>query len=146
MDFYRNPNAATPGLIIRDVGLLAMRVGVACVVGFYHGWQQSLAGWDFFWKKQPWSLLDHLASHGLPIPQVLAVIAILIVVLCSLGLLFGVLARLSASLLLTCVVVGLLLNFFQPEAERLWLYGLIYFVLLLSGPGCLSLAFLLKRR
>jgi uncharacterized membrane protein YphA (DoxX/SURF4 family) len=146
MDFYRNPNAATPGLIIRDVGLLILRIGVACVVGFYHGWQQSVAGWNFFWKKQPWSLVDYLASHSLPIPQVLAVIAILILVLCSLGLFFGVLARLSAGLLLACVGVGLILNFLQPEAERLWLYGMNYLVLLLCGPGCFSLAFLLNRR
>jgi uncharacterized membrane protein YphA (DoxX/SURF4 family) len=146
MDFYRNPQAATPGLILRDVGLLALRVGVACVLGLYHGWQQCLSGWNFFWHKLPWNLHATLTEHGLPIPQVIAVCVVLCLVLGSLGLLFGVLARLSAGLLLVCTLGAISLQTSQPEAEKFWLYGIIYSVLLLCGPGCFSLAFLLKRR
>ena len=146
MDFYRNPNAATPGLIVRDVGLLLLRVGSALLLGFYSGWQQCLAGWNFFWKKESWNLLEFLTSHSIPVPQVVSVIVVLILVLGSLGLFFGVLARLSAGLLLACAIGGVLLNFLHPEAERYWLYAVNYFVLLLCGPGCFSLAYLLNRR
>jgi uncharacterized membrane protein YphA (DoxX/SURF4 family) len=146
MDYYRNPNAATPGLIIRDVGLLILRVGMAVVIAGYHGWHQALAGWNFFWKKEPWSLLDVLGSYGLPVPQVVAVITVLILVLCSLGLLFGILSRLSAALLLAVAIAGIVLTFFEPMAEKFWLYGIMAFVLLICGPGCFSLAHLLNRR
>lgn len=146
MDYYRNPNAATPGLIIRDVGLLLLRLGVAILLGFYHAWEQAIAGWNFFWKKEAWPFLDTLAGYGLPIPQVFGVLTVLVLVLCSLGLLFGVLSRLSAALLLAVAIGAVIFNFFQPDAERYWLYGVVCFVLLLCGPGCFSLAYLLNRR
>lgn len=146
MDYYRNPNAATPGLIIRDVGLLILRLGIALVIGLYHGWQESIAGWNFFWKKQNWQLLDTLTGYGLPIPQVFAVLVVLIMVLCSLGLFFGVVSRLSAVLLLAVAIGAVIFNFLNPAAEKFWLYGIISFVLLICGPGCFSLAYLLNRK
>jgi uncharacterized membrane protein YphA (DoxX/SURF4 family) len=146
MESYRNPQAATPGLILRDLGLLALRIGAACVLGLHHGWQQCLSGWNFLWHKQPWDLHDLLVNQGLPIPQVFAVCVVLCLVLGSMGLLFGVLARMSAGVLMACTIGAISLQLGEPAAEKFWLYGIIYFVLLLCGPGSFSLAFLLKRR
>ncbi len=146
MDFHRNPQAATPALILRDLCLLVLRLGVATLLGYFHAWQQCLAGWGFFWKQQPWELPSLLEGYHLPFPQVLAVVLVVVVVLGSLGLLVGVLARLSAGLLLACTVGVIAFNFFNPAVELAWLYALVYFGLVLTGPGCFSLAYLLNRR
>lgn len=145
MDYHRNPQAPTPGLLIRDAGLLLLRIGVASLLITYHGWDQAIAGWKHLWQQQPWPFLDVITKYGLPIPQVIAVLSVLIIVLCSLGLFFGVVARLSAALLLVLAAGAISLNFWDPIAEKFWIYSVVYVVLLLSGPGCFSLAKLLSR-
>ncbi len=146
MEYYRNPNAATPGLIVRDVGLLLLRIGAGLTLGLSHAWQHLILGWNHIWKKEAWSLVDLLQEWGLPAPMVLASIASVIFALCSLGLVLGVLTRLSALLLLVCAVTGLAFTLFSPSAEMLWLYATIYAVLFICGPGCFSIDFLLNRR
>lgn len=146
MDYYRNPHAATPGLIVRDAGLLFLRLGVALILGLYHAWQECIGGWKFFWKKEAWPLLETLTGYGLPVPQVFAVLVVLIISLCSLGLFFGVVSRLSAALLMGVAIGAILFNFFDPMTEKYWLYGIVCFVLVICGPGCFSLAYLLNRK
>ena len=145
MDYHRNPQAPTPGLLIRDAGLLFLRLGVAVLMITYHGWGQAVAGWNHLWHQQVWPFLEVLTKYGLPIPQVVAVLSVLIMVLCSMGLFFGVVARLSAALLLALAAVAIALNFRDPIAEKFWVYATAYFVLTLCGPGCFSLAKLLSR-
>ena len=145
MDYHRNPHAPTVGLIIRDVGLLLLRLGAAAVLLSHHGWKEAVAGWGYLWHQQPWPFLDTLTKYNLPIPQAVAVLSVLIMVLCSLGLFFGVVARLSAALLLALAIAAIGLNFTDPATEKYWLYGMIFLVLTLCGPGCFSLARLLHR-
>ena len=145
MDYHRNPQAPTTGLLIRDAGLLFLRMGVAVLLSTYHGWGQAMAGWNHLWHQQPWPFLEVITKYGLPIPQVVAVLAVLVMVLCSLGLFFGIVARLSAALLLVLAGGAIALNFLDPLAEKFWVYAIVYFVLLLCGPGCFSLAKLLSR-
>lgn len=145
MDYHRNPNAPTAGLLIRDAGLLFLRIGLAVLLIVYHGWNEALAGWKHLWHQEAWPLLETITGYHLPIPQVLAVLAVLVMVLCSLGLFFGVVARLSAALLLTLAGIAIVLNFHDPVAEKFWAYAIAYFVMLLCGPGCFSLAKLLSR-
>lgn len=146
MDYYRNPHAPTPGLVLRDVGLLILRLGVATLIASFHAISQSMAGWAFFWKQTPWPLLTALQAYGVPIPQLFAVLIVLILVLGSLGILFGILTRLSALLLLLVAMVGIVLFFLTSTSEIFWLYAIVLFVLTLCGPGRFSLAYLLRRR
>ena len=146
MEYYRNPNAPTAGLIVRDVGLLILRLGAGLTLGFFHGWQHLMRGWQHLWYKQPWNLVDLLKEWGLPFPVVLATAAGLIFGLCSVGIFLGLLSRFSALLLLICALVGAFFSLFQPEAEMLWLYATVYVVLLFCGPGCFSLDHVLNRR
>lgn len=146
MDFYRNPHAPPPGLVLRDIGLLILRLGVATLIISFHAISQSMAGWAFFWKQAPWPLLDFIQAQGVPIPQLFAVLTVLILALGSLGILFGVLTRLSAFLLLLVVIGGIIFLFAAPRSEVFWLYGIAILVLALCGPGRFSLAYLLRRR
>ena len=146
MDFYRNPNAPTAGLLVRDAGLLILRVTAGIVLGAFHAWQEGLVGWRHLWHKQAWPFVETIRSWGLPIPVVLASAATIIFGLCSIGLVLGVVSRLCAFLLLFCGIVGLAFNFLEPEAEKLYLYCSIYLVICLCGPGCFSMDHLLSGR
>lgn len=146
MEYYRNPQATTPGLLIRDVGLLLLRISAAAVLGSFHAWQQLLLGWGHLWRKEPWPLVDILKDYGLPFPHIAASAAAVIFALCSIGLFFGAVSRLCALLLLVCTSVGLLFNFMDPVGEKLFLYAAIYLVILLCGPGCFSVDHLLRSR
>ncbi|MBP7949420.1 MAG: DoxX family membrane protein [Verrucomicrobiales bacterium] len=146
MEYYRNPQAATPGLLVRDVGLLLLRLGVSVVLGACHAWQQILLGWGHLWRKESWPFVDALQRWGIPFPHIAASIASVIFVLCSVGLFLGAVSRLSALLLLLCTLSALAFNAAEPLAEKLVLYAIIYLVILLCGPGCFSVDHLLRNR
>jgi uncharacterized membrane protein YphA (DoxX/SURF4 family) len=146
MEYYRNPQAPSAGHLVRDTGLLVLRVGVGLVLGIYHAWREVLLGWNFVWKKQSWLLAQTVEDFGLPVPKILACAAAVVMALGAVGLVLGVLSRLSALLLLACAVVGLLFTIADPIGEKLLLYAVACGVIVICGPGCFSIDALLNRK
>lgn len=147
MDYYRPQNAPPPGLLLRDVGLLILRWTAGLVLLAGHAWEESIAGWKHVWEKTPWAFAAEIAERGFPLPQAVAVTAVIVAALGSFFLLTGLLCRVSALLLLICTLCGLFLYSSLPDlAEKLFLYAGIYIVLVICGPGRFSFDALLSGR
>lgn len=147
MEVYRNPHLPTPGLILRDFGLLLLRIAVAFSLLAWHGWDLSLGAWKHVWNKQAWDFADTLQSHGFPAPSAVGVVVAVVLVFCCLFLFFGLLTRLSAALVLVgMLVTGFLYTSYREVIEPATLYSAILLVLCISGAGRFSMDTLLSGR
>jgi putative oxidoreductase len=147
MDYYRNPHASPPGLIVRDGGLLILRLFAGLALLFYHARNEVVAGWQHVWHKTPWAYAAEITDRGFPLPEAVAIVSAVAATVSSLLLVSGLLSRISALILLVCALCGFFLYARVPEiAEKLTLYAGIYVVLLLCGPGRFSLDSLLTGR
>jgi uncharacterized membrane protein YphA (DoxX/SURF4 family) len=147
MDYNRSPLASSAGLAVRDTGLLILRwcAGLALIV--YHAWNEGERAWKHVWQKEPWAFAVEVAERGFPLPQAVAVAAVAAAMLGSVFLITGLLCRISAVVLLAITLCGLFLYGGVPElAERLSLYAGIYLVLVICGPGRISLDALFSNR
>ena len=141
MDYHRNPHAPPPGLLIRDAGLLILRISVGLALIAFHAWDEGVRGWKHLWYKEgPWAWAAEVSERGFPLPEAVAATSVAVAMLGSVFLLTGLLCRLSSAVLLAGALCGLFLYGKVPEmAERLALYAAVYAVLLICGPGRFSL-------
>ena len=147
MDYYRNPQASPPGLIVRDAGLLILRWCAGLALIFFHAWDEMTAGWQHIWHKTPWPYALEITERGFPLPEAVAIVSAVAAMLCSVLLVSGLLCRVSALVLLIGTLVAIFLYARIPSmGEMLLLYAGIYGVLLLCGPGRFSLEALLNGR
>ncbi len=129
-----------------DVGLLAVRVALGVMI-WAHG-AQKLLGW--FGGSGPGGFVEAMAGMG--IPAFLAWLAIIAEFFGGLGLIFGVLPRLSALGVLIVMVVaavkvharhGFFMNWFGAKQGEGWefhlLAGAMSLLIMLAGPGRISL-------
>lgn len=147
MDYHRQPVAPPSGLITRDLGMFLLRWCAGLTLLLQHAWDEGVRGWKHVWHKEPWAWAVEVTERGFPLPEVVAAVAVAAAVLGSVFLLTGLLCRLSALVLLVCALVGLFLYGGVPDAaERLALYAGIYAVLVICGPGRISLDALFSNR
>jgi len=147
MDYYRNPHAPPPGLILRDAGLLILRWAAGLALIFYHARAEVMAGWQHVWHKAPWPYAVEIAERGFPLPEGVAIVSAVAAMLGSVLLISGLLCRISALVLLVCTLCGIFLYARVPDvAEKLMLYAGVYMVLVLCGAGRFSLDYLLAGR
>ena len=147
MDYYRPHTAPPAGLLLRDTGLLLLRLAAGFSLLLFHAWNEGLLGWKHVWEKTPWPFAAEIAERGFPFPEAVSIIAIVAATLGSFFLITGLLCRVSAALLAVCTLCGLFLYVGIAEvAEKLVLYAVIYLVLVICGPGLFSLDSLLGGR
>jgi uncharacterized membrane protein YphA (DoxX/SURF4 family) len=140
MDYSKPTAVSSAGLALRDAGLFVLRWCAGITLLSFHAWQEGVRGWRHVWQKEAWPWAVEVAERGFPLPETVSAISVTAAIVCSVLLLPGLLCRLSASLLLAGSLVGLFLYGQLPEiAERLALYAGVYAVLVLCGPGRLSL-------
>jgi uncharacterized membrane protein YphA (DoxX/SURF4 family) len=140
MDYNRPSHASPAGLVVRDAGLLILRWCAGLTLILLHAWDEGLRGWKHIWHKEPWAFAGEITDRGFPLPQAVAVAAVVVAILGSVFLISGLLCRVSALILLACALCGLFLYGRVPDiAERLALYAGIYAVLVICGPGLFSL-------
>ena len=140
MDYHRNPHAPPPGLLIRDAGLLILRISVGLALIAFHAWDEGIQGWRHVWQKEPWAYAVEITERGFPLPEVVAAVSVVAAALGSMFLITGFLGRVSALVLLACTLTAIFLYGKLPEAgEKLLLYAAIYLVLVICGPGRFSL-------
>jgi uncharacterized membrane protein YphA (DoxX/SURF4 family) len=147
MDYYRNPHAPPPGLFMRDTGLLVLRLFAGLALIVYHARAEVIAGWQHVWHKVPWPYEVEIAERGFPLPEAVAIVSAVAAMLGSALLITGLLCRISALVLLVCALCGLFLYMGVPAiAEKFVLYAGVYMVLVLCGPGRISLDSILTGR
>jgi len=147
MDFSKPSSPPPAALALRDAGLLVLRWCAGVTLLAFHAGDESVRAWRHVWHKEPWAWAAEVADRGFPVPGAVAVISVAAGMLGSVFLISGLLCRLSAFLLLAGMLCGLFLYARVPEmAERLALYAGIYTVLVLCGPGRLSLDHLFTAR
>ena len=145
MSYHHSPAADPPALIIRDGGLLILRLSAGLGLIFFHAWREAHRGWEFFWRKEPWAFAAEISERGFPLPEIVAGTAAAAGLLFSGFLVAGLLGRVSALVLLVCALTGVFLYADVPvTGELIALYAAIYLVLTLCGPGRFSLDGLLK--
>lgn len=147
MDFNRSPHAPPSGSVIHDTGLLILRWCAGLTLIFMHALDEGIRGWGHVWYKEPWEFVAEITERGFPFPQGVAIAAVAAAMLGSVFLVAGLLCRVSAFTLLACTLCGLFLYGRVPDiAERLALYAAIYAVLVICGPGRISLDALFSSR
>ncbi len=140
MDLSRPASPSLLGSALRDAGLFILRWCAGVTLLAFHAWREGVLGWRHLWYKEPWNWSVEVAERGFPLPTAVAVASVVAAIAGSIFLLTGLLCRLSAAVLLAGALCGLFLYGRVPEtAERLALYAGIYTVLVLCGPGRLSL-------
>jgi uncharacterized membrane protein YphA (DoxX/SURF4 family) len=145
MSYHSSPATDPPALIIRDGGLLILRLAAGLGLICFHAWREALSGWQFFWRKEPWIYAAEIAERGFPLPEIVAAVSAGAGLLFSGFLAAGLLGRLPALVLLLCALTGIFLYAGVPLlGEMISLYAAVYLVLTLCGPGRFSLDSLLR--
>lgn len=112
-----------------DCGLFLLRLGAGCLMAFAHGYPKLI---HFSEKAAGFSDPLHIGSTA---SLALAVFAEFF---CALAVAAGFWTRLaSLPVIITMVVAAVLVHGGDPfkTQEKAWLFGLLYLVILLTGPG-----------
>ncbi len=123
-----------------NVVTLATRLWTGIMLLAFYALEGVYGAWFHIWQEQPWSLVDAAIAHAVPSPVALLATAFGILCLSSLGLIFGLLTRFNAFLIL--VVLAVTLYFLRTDLRLLELtlvYMLGPFVILLAGSGSWAL-------
>jgi len=147
MDFNRSPHVPPAGSVIHDAGLLILRWCAGLTLIIMHAREEGIRGWGHVWHKEPWTFAAEITERGFPFPQAVAIAAVIAAIIGSAFIVTGLLCRVSALVLLACTMCGLFLYGRVPDiAERLALYAAIYAVLVICGPGRISLDAIFSNR
>src|SRR5215207_7725234 len=83
---------------LTDWGLLALRLGLATLLIWFHGWARLGRAAGFAILGQPWGFVDVVGTIGFPMAGSFAVLSALAESIAPLLLALGVLARPAAAL------------------------------------------------
>ena len=116
-----------------DAGLLLLRLAVGLTLAFNHGLPKLLSLEKF---------VRNVTKHGFPVPELLAPLAMLSELAGGLLIALGLLTR-AASLFVLATMLGAALVVHRADPfskkELALAYALVAVVLLVAGPGRLSL-------
>ncbi len=134
---------------LADLGLLAIRLSSVATFAYYQLADQLGQAVGHLWDESGWSLVDQLAERDLPVPGMVAPLAVALMSTTLLGVLLGFFTRLNALLfalmigfvLLSAITLSPTLN---PQSLALYLGVFAGFAC--GGGGRLSLDHLLAGR
>ncbi|MDB6069271.1 MAG: hypothetical protein JWL81_442 [Verrucomicrobiales bacterium] len=146
LEYSRPPQPAPPApSLLRNLGLMALRITLGAPLLFCHAWPQGRAGWSHLWYKTPWELPPQLTSLGFPLPLAIALTLTVLAIIGSLFILIGLLTRTSAAVLSAISLLSAFLyNAYPAVAEVSFLYGGAFIALCLCGPGAIALDHILR--
>jgi putative oxidoreductase len=123
-----------------DIGLLALRLGLAALLIGFHGWTRLVRAFHFVILDEPWTFVTLVERIGFPLAPVFAVLSALAE---SVGALFvglGLFTRFAAFAILINMGVAVVFEAFNGDPIELpGLYLLIAVVLVLMGGGRLTI-------
>ncbi len=131
------------------IGVTPLRLGAALVLLYQHVWSQIPLAFQALWNAKAWDMIDQLTKAGLPFAKFLALMAVVMATLVSVGWLLGFLTRVCAFMLMPVVLGALIVcnrNSIPSGSEIALLYFFIAITVAYSGPGWLSLDALFRRR
>ncbi len=131
------------------IGVTPLRLGAALVLLYQHVWSQIPLAFQALWNAKAWDMIDQLTKAGLPFAKFLALLAVVMATLVSIGWLLGFLTRVCAFMLMPLALGALIVsnrNGIPSGSEISLLYFFIAITVAYSGPGWLSLDALFRRR
>ena len=127
-----------------DIGLLILRIFPGVVMFLNHGLNKISAG-IAKWERLGGALTDLIGFESLKI--FFGFMASYAESIGALFIMFGLLTRFSSFLLFFTMMVASLKHYFEGEfSELAFIYGCIYFALIISGPGKYSVDNILKKK
>src|SRR5437868_6030 len=122
-----------------DWGLLLLRLGVAALLIGLHGWTRLGRAFNFAVHGTPWTFVDLVARLGFPFPAVFAVLSALSESVAVAFIAAGLFTRPAAAIVAFNMAVALYNEAGKGDPIELpVLYLLIALVLVVAGPGALS--------
>ncbi len=126
-----------------DIGILILRLFPGVVMFLNHGLNKISAG-IAKWERLGGALTDLIGFESLKI--FFGFMASYAESIGALFIMFGLLTRFSSFLLFFTMMVASLKHYFEGEfSELAFIYGCIYFALIISGPGKYSVDNILKK-
>ena len=126
-----------------DIGILILRIFPGVVMFLNHGLNKISAG-IAKWERLGGALTDLIGFESLKI--FFGFMASYAESIGALFIMFGLLTRFSSFLLFFTMMVASLKHYFEGEfSELAFIYGCIYFALIISGPGKYSVDNILKK-
>lgn len=127
------------------IGLITLRFATVCCLIYYELALHLGRAWSHVWQddhEHNWGLIDQFLNLNLPLPGAVAVAIILASFLSAIGVLLGFLCRVNVGFLI--LIFGfLLLSGVQTSpnftSEAIVVYIIIFFTLLITGPGRFSM-------
>jgi len=127
-----------------DIGILILRLFPGVVMFLNHGLNKISAG-IAKWERLGGALTDLIGFESLKI--FFGFMASYAESIGALFIMFGLLTRFSSFLLFFTMIVASLKHYFEGEfSELAFIYGCIYFALIISGPGKYSVDNTLKKK
>ena len=127
-----------------DIGILILRIFPGVVMFLNHGLNKISAG-IAKWERLGGALTDLIGFESLKI--FFGFMASYAESIGALFIMFGLLTRFSSFLLFFTMMVASLKHYFEGEfSELAFIYGCIYFALIISGPGKYSVDNILKKK
>ncbi len=127
-----------------DIGILILRIFPGVVMFLNHGLNKISAG-IAKWERLGGALTDLIGFESLKI--FFGFMASYAESIGALFIMFGLLTRFSSFLLFFTMIVASLKHYFEGEfSELAFIYGCIYFALIISGPGKYSVDNILKKK
>ncbi len=127
-----------------DIGILILRLFPGVVMFLNHGLNKISAG-IAKWERLGGALTDLIGFESLKI--FFGFMASYAESIGALFIMFGLLTRFSSFLLFFTMMVASLKHYFEGEfSELAFIYGCIYFALIISGPGKYSVDNTLKKK
>ena len=127
-----------------DIGLLILRIFPGVVMFLNHGLNKISAG-IAKWERLGVALTDLIGFESLKI--FFGFMASYAESIGALFIMLGLLTRFSSFLLFFTMMVASLKHYFEGEfSELAFIYGCIYFALIISGPGKYSVDNILEKK
>ena len=127
-----------------DIGILILRIFPGVVMFLNHGLNKISAG-IAKWERLGGALTNLIGFESLKI--FFGFMASYAESIGALFIMLGLLTRFSSFLLFFTMIVASLKHYFEGEfSELAFIYGCIYFALIISGPGKYSVDNILKKK